>query len=136
MWEFSCYLVVISFNEMDCLRDKSISIRFNVLGPAQTEISEEIERVRWLHTRIQTVNDDVVHLLGVCKWAVAVTNNVEVPKVKVGGEPGISHLLDYAASLLKAAPSHSPRTRRSTRAQQHHRAGIQGSERLERTPRQ
>jgi hypothetical protein len=27
-----------------------------------------------------------------------------VSQVKVGGEPGIGHLLDYAASLLKVAP--------------------------------
>jgi len=33
----------------------------------------------------------LVHLLRVREWTVAVANDVEVPKMKVGRKPGVSH---------------------------------------------
>ena len=61
---------------------------------------EEIEHVIRLDQRIQTLQDGGVHLPRVCERTVAVANDIEVPQMKVGSKPSVSHNDVYAETLL------------------------------------
>jgi hypothetical protein len=91
-------LVVITLNEMDCPAGNTVAICGHVIGSAQAEISEKIKRVMGLHRGIQSIHDDFIHLLRVGKRTIAVANDVEVSKVKVGCKPSVSHRYDYAGT--------------------------------------
>jgi hypothetical protein len=83
--------VVVSVNEMDCLAGDLIAIEGDGLWAAHAEVSEEIEHVIRLDQRIQTLQDGRVHLSRVCERTVAVANDIEVPQMKVGRKPNVSH---------------------------------------------
>ena len=91
-------LVVITLNEVDCPAGKTIAICRHIIRSAQAEISEKIKRVMGLYRRIQAIHDSFIHLPCVCKRTIAVTNDVEVSKVKVGCKPSVSHRYDYAGT--------------------------------------
>ncbi len=92
--------VVVSVNEMDCLAGDLIAIEGDGLRAAHAEVTEEIEHVIWLDQRIQTLQDGRIHLSRVCERTVAVANNIEVPQMKVGCKPGVSHNAVFAETLL------------------------------------
>ncbi len=92
--------VVVSVNEVDCLAGDLIAIEGDGLRAAHAEVTEEIEHVIWPDQRIQTLQDGRVHLPRVCEGTVAVANDVEVPQMKVGRKPSVSHNAVFAETLL------------------------------------
>jgi hypothetical protein len=95
-----CRPVVISINEVDCLAGDLIAIKGNGLRAAHAEVSEEIEHVIRLDQRIQTLQDGCVHLPRVREGTVAVANDIEVPQMKVGRKPSVSHNAVFAKTLF------------------------------------
>ena len=89
-------LVVIAVDEMDGLASQPLAICRHAIVLAETEISEEIHRVIWLHKGIQSIHDHLIHLPRIGERAIAISDDVEVSKVKVGREPSVSHDDDYA----------------------------------------
>lgn len=89
-------LVVIAVDEMDGLASQPISICCYVVVLAETEISKEIQCVIGLHAGVQSIHNDLIHLPRICERTLAVSNDVEVSKVKVGRKPDVSHDDDYA----------------------------------------
>jgi hypothetical protein len=92
--------VVVSVNEVDCLAGDLIAIEGDGLRAAHAEIPEEIEHVIWLDQRIQTLQDGCVHLSRVCERTVAVANDIEVPQMKVGRKPSVSHNAVFVETLF------------------------------------
>jgi hypothetical protein len=92
--------VVVSVNEVDCLAGDLIAIEGDGLRAAHAEVTEEIEHVIWLDQRIQTLQDGRVHLPRVCERTVAVANDIEVPQMKVGRKPSVSHNAVFSETLL------------------------------------
>ena len=93
-------LVVIAVDEMDGLASQPTAVCCHVVMLAETEISEEIQRVVGLHAGIQSIQNHLVHLPCTCERAIAVSDDVEVSKVKVGRKPSVSHDDDYAGRPL------------------------------------
>ena len=93
-------LVVIAVDEMDGLASEPIAICRHAIVLAETEISKEIKRVIGLHAGVQSIHNYLIHLPRVYKRTIAVSNDVEVPKVKVGRKPSVSHDDDYAGMPL------------------------------------
>ncbi len=83
--------IVISFDEMNRFAGNLFAKGGYGLRSAHAKVSEEIEHVIRFHRSIQALQDDRVHLLRAHERTIAVANDVEVPKVKVGGEPNIGH---------------------------------------------
>src|ERR1017187_8931103 len=106
-------LVVIAVDEMDGLAGQPLAICRHAIVLAETEISEEIHCVIWLHKGIQSIHNHLIHLPRIGERAIAISDDVEVSKVKVGRKPSVSHDDDYAGM-----PPHclcrqlSPRQRR------------------------
>ncbi len=92
--------VVVSVNEVDRLAGDLIAIEGDGLWASHAEVSEEIEHVIWLDQRIQTLQDGGIHLPRVSERTVAVANDIEVPQMKVGRKPGVSHNAVFAEALL------------------------------------
>ncbi len=92
--------VVVPVNEVDCLAGDLIAIEGDGLRAAHAEVTEEIEHVIRLDQRIQTLQDGHVHLPRVCERTVAVANDIEVPQMKVGSKPSVSHNAVSAETLL------------------------------------
>lgn len=92
--------VVFSVNEVDCLAGDLIAIEGDGLRAAHAEVTEEIEHVVWLDQRIQTLQDGCVHLPRVREGTVAVANDIEVPQMKFGRKPSVSHNAVFAEPLL------------------------------------
>ena len=93
-------LVVIAVDEMDGLASEPIAICCHAIVLAETEISEEIKCVLGLHTGVQSIHNHLIHLPRICERAIAISDDVEVSKVKVGREPSVSHDDDYAGIPL------------------------------------
>ena len=89
-------LVVIAVDEMDGLASQPIAVCRHVVVLAETEISEKIKRVVWLHTGIQSIHNHLIHLPRICEGAIAISDDVKVSKVIVGRKPSVSHDDDYA----------------------------------------
>src|SRR5665213_1327044 len=89
-------LVVIAIDEMDGLASEPLAICRHAIVLAETEISEEIKRVVWLHAGVQSIHNHFIHLPCIRERAIAISNDVEVSKVKVGRKPSVSHDDDYA----------------------------------------
>ena len=112
--------VVISVDEVDRLTGNLLSIGRYGFGSAHTKVSEKIENIIRLHRSIQSLQDGRVHLLRVGERTVAVANDVEVPKVEVGGEPNVGHhqiiqqCLDRTITSRFAGLNHSLAERLST----------------------
>ena len=100
MLKLPCRLVVIAVDEMDGLASEPIAICRHAIVLAETEISEEIKRVLWFHEGIQSIQNHLIHLSRICEGAIAVSDDVEVSKVKVGRKPSVSHDDDYAGMHL------------------------------------
>jgi hypothetical protein len=83
--------VVISVDEVDRLTGNLLTIGRYGFRSAHAKVAEELEHVIWLHRIIPALQDGPVHLLRIREWTIAVANDVEVPKVKVGGKPNIGH---------------------------------------------
>ena len=93
-------LVVIPVDEVDGLAGQSIAVCCHVLVLPETEVSEEIQRVVWLHKGIQSIHNHLIHLPSICERAIAISDDVEVSKVKFGRKPSVSHDDDYAGMPL------------------------------------
>src|ERR1035438_2508903 len=89
-------LVVIAVDEMDGPTSQPIAICRHVVMLAETEISEEIQCVVRLHAGIQPIHNHLIHLTRIGEWAIAISDDVEVSKMKVGRKPSVSHDDDYA----------------------------------------
>jgi hypothetical protein len=92
--------VMVSVNEMDCLAGDLIAIEGDGLRAAHAEVSEEIEHVIRLDQRIRALQDGGVHLSRVRERTVAVANDIEVPQMKVGRKPSVSHNAVSAETLF------------------------------------
>ena len=84
-------LVVIAVDEMDGLASQPIAVCRHVVMLAETEISEEIQCVVGLHTGIQSIHNHLIHLPRIRERAIAISDDVEMSKVKVGRKPSVSH---------------------------------------------
>ena len=89
-------LVVIAVDEMDVLASQPIAVCRHIVMLAETEISEKIQYVVGLHAGVKSIHDHVIHLPCICEWARAISDDVEVSKVKVGRKPSVGHDDDYA----------------------------------------
>ena len=98
MLNFLCSLVVIAVDEMDCLASQPMTIRRRTIRLAETEVSEEVKRVVGLHIGVQSIHNHLIHLPRICERAIAISNDVEVSKMKVGRKPSVSHDDDYAGT--------------------------------------
>ncbi|MCU1324246.1 MAG: hypothetical protein JWM43_3895 [Acidobacteriaceae bacterium] len=93
-------LVVIAVDEMDGLARQPIAVCRHIVMLAETEISEEIQCVVGLHAGVKSIHNHLIHLLCIRERAIAISDDVEVSKVKIGREPSVSHDDDYAGMLL------------------------------------
>ena len=93
-------LVVIAVDKMDGLASQPAAVGRHAVVLAETEISEKIKRVVWLHTGIQSIHNHLIHLPRICERAIAISDDVEVSEVEVGREPSVSHDDDYAGMPL------------------------------------
>src|SRR5665213_641845 len=93
-------LVVIAIDEMDGLASQPIAICRHAIVLAETEISEEIKRVVGLYAGVQSIHNHPIHLPRICERAIAISNDVEVSKVKVGRKQSVGHDDDYAGIRL------------------------------------
>jgi hypothetical protein len=91
---------VVSVNEVDCLAGDLIPVEGDGLRAAHAEVPEEIEHIIGLDQGIQTLQDGRVHLPRVCERTVAVANDIEVPQMKVGRKPSVSHNAVFSETLL------------------------------------
>jgi len=89
-------LVVIAVDEMDGLASQPIAVCRHVVVLTETEISEEIQCVVGLHAGVQSIHNHLIHLPRIRERAIAVSNDVEVSKVKIGRKPSVGHDDDYA----------------------------------------
>ena len=126
MLKLPCRLVVIAVDEMDGLASEPIAICRHAIVLAETEISEEIKRVLWFHEGIQSIQNHLIHLSRICEGAIAVSDDVEVSKVKVGRKPSVSHDDDYAgmSAALFVRTAGSPRQWRKLFIARSHRCRI------------
>ena len=92
-------LVVIAVYEMDGLASQPVAVCRHVVVLAETKISEETKRVVGLHAGVQSIHNRLIHLPRICEWAIAVSNDVEVSKMKIGRKPSVSHNDDYAGTV-------------------------------------
>jgi len=58
---------------------------------ADAKISEEVQNIARFYTRVQAFQNLLIHFLDSLERAIAVSNYVLVPQMKVGGEPNIEH---------------------------------------------
>ena len=58
---------------------------------ADAEISEEVQNIVRFYTRVQTFQNLLIHFLDSLERAIAVSNDVLVPQMKVCGEPNVEH---------------------------------------------
>jgi excisionase family DNA binding protein len=58
---------------------------------ADAEISEEVQNVVGFCTRVQAFHNLPIHFLDSLERAIAVSDDVLVPQMKVGGEPNVEH---------------------------------------------
>jgi hypothetical protein len=55
------------------------------------EISQEVQNIVSFYTRVQAFQNLLIHFLDSLERAIAVSNYVLVPQMKVGGEPNVEH---------------------------------------------
>jgi len=89
-------LVMIAFDKMDRLTGQALTIGNHLFRSPQAKVPKEIENVVRLHARIHAVCDCIVHDLYFRKRAIAVPNDIEVPKVEVGREPDVTHTPSFS----------------------------------------
>lgn len=89
---FARHFVVVSLDKMDRLAVQALAIGRHLFNAAHAKIPKKIERIVWLDMRVHPVRDARIHLFRVLKRTIAIANDVEVPKVKIGCEPSIGHV--------------------------------------------
>ena len=89
---FARNFVVVSLDKMDRLAVQALAIGRHLFNAAHAKIPKKIERIVWLDMRVHPVRDARIHLFRVLKRTIAIANDVEVPKVKIGCEPSIGHV--------------------------------------------
>jgi len=89
---FARHFVVVSLDKMDRLAVQELAIRSHLFNAAHAKIPKEIERIVWLDVRVHPIRDGHIHLFRVRKRTIAIANDIEVPEVKIGCEPGIGHV--------------------------------------------
>jgi hypothetical protein len=84
---------VIAFNEVGLFAVQTLAVGRNLFDAAHAEIPKEIQHVVWLDALVHPIRDARIHLSRGRERPIAVSNDIEVPKMKIGREPGISHNL-------------------------------------------
>ena len=88
---FRSHFVVVSLNKMDRLAVQALAIGRYLFNAAHAKIPKEIERIVWLDVRVHPIHNARIHLFRALKRTIAIADDVEVPEVKIGCEPGIGH---------------------------------------------
>ncbi len=83
---------MVSLDKMDRLAVQALAIGRDLFDAAHAEITEEIQRVVCLDALVHSIRDARIHLFRCRERSIAVANYIEMPEVKVGREPGISHI--------------------------------------------
>src|ERR1035437_2358382 len=83
---------MVSLNKMDRLAVQALAIGRDFFNAAHAKIPKEVERIFWLDVRVHSIRDVRIHLFRVLKRTIAIADNVEMPEVKIGGEPRIGHV--------------------------------------------
>ena len=78
---------------MDRLAVQALAIGRYLFNAAHAKIPKKIERVVLLDVRVHPIRDEAIHLFRVRKRTIAIADDVEVPEVEIGCEPGIGHVL-------------------------------------------
>jgi len=89
---------VIAFDKMDRLAGQALPVGNHLFRSSQAKVPKEIENVVRLHAGVHAVRDCIVHCLHICKRAIAVPNDIEVPEMEVRREPDAAH--DPSFSLI------------------------------------
>ena len=89
---FARHFVVVSLDKMDGLAVQALAIGRHLFNAAHAEVSKEIQRIVWLDVRVHPIRDVSIHLFRALKRTIAIADDVEVPEVKIGGEPRIGHI--------------------------------------------
>jgi hypothetical protein len=92
---------MVSLDKMDRLAIQALAIGRDLFDAAHAEITEEIQHVVWLDTLVHPIHDARDHLFRGLERSIAVANDIEVPEVKVGREPSISHTLIMKQTIHK-----------------------------------
>jgi len=58
---------------------------------ADAEISKEVQNIVRFYARVQAFQNLLIHFLDGVERAIAVSDDVLVPQMKVGGEPNVEH---------------------------------------------
>jgi hypothetical protein len=89
--KFASFLVMVSGECKYLLATNLLAkLRSSCLW-ADAEISEEVQNVVRLCTRVQAFQNLVIHFFDSLERTIAVSNDVLVPQMKVGGEPNVEH---------------------------------------------
>ena len=83
---------MVSLNKMDRLAVQALAIVRHLFNVPHAEIPKEIERIVRLDVRVHPIHDVRIHLFRARKRTIAIADDVEVPEVKIGCEPGIGHV--------------------------------------------
>ena len=95
---------MVSLNKMDRLAVQALAIGRHLFNSAHAKIPKEIERIVWLDVRVHPIRDVRIHLFRARKRTIAIADDVEVPEVKIGGEPRIGHVSIMKDRLPKRLP--------------------------------
>jgi hypothetical protein len=83
---------MVAFNEMDLIAVQTLAIGRDLFNAAHAKVPEKIQRVVWLDALVHSIHDASIHLFRARKRSITVANDVEMPEVKIGREPSISHI--------------------------------------------
>ena len=83
---------MVSLNKMDRLAVQALAIGRHLFNVPHAEIPKEIERIVRLDVRVHPIRDVRIHLFRARERSIAVADDIEVPEVKIGCEPGIGHV--------------------------------------------
>ena len=95
---------MVSLNKMDRLAIQALAIGRHLFNAAHAKVPKEIERVVWLDVRVHPIRDVRIHFFRARKRTIAIADDVEVPEVKIGCEPGIGHVPIMKDRLPKRLP--------------------------------
>jgi len=84
---------MVSLDKMDRFAVQALAIGRDFFNAAHAKIPKEVESIVLLDVRVHPIRDVRIHLFRTRKRAVAIADDVEVPEVEIGCEPGIGHVL-------------------------------------------
>ena len=90
---FARHFVMVSLHKMNRLAVQALAIGRDFFNAAHAKIPKKIERIVWLDVRVHPIRDARIHLFRTRKRSIAIADDVEVPEVKIGCEPGIGYVL-------------------------------------------